>query len=143
MSGRHTGVSDTTTLGTYRYVQLTTFRRNGTPVPSPVWIAPDGDDLLVVTVDDTGKTKRLAHTARVELRPCDVRGNVAAGAPTYAATATVHRETEAVARVKRAIGAKYGWWYRALTVVEPVLDRLPSRRPRAAIVVRDVALLEP
>ena len=31
----------------------------------------------------------------------------------------------------------------ALTVVEPVLDRLPSRRPRAAIVVRDVALLEP
>ena len=112
-------------------------------MPSPVWIAPDGEDLLVVTVDGTGKTKRLAHTARVELRPCDVRGNVADGAPTYAATATVHRDRASVARVKRALGAKYGWWYRALTVVEPVLDRLPGRRPRAAIVVRDVVRLDP
>lgn len=136
-------MSDTTALGEHRYVQLTTFRRTGAPVPSPVWIAPDGDDLLVVTVDETGKTKRLAHTARVELRPCDVRGNVADGAPTYAATATVHRDRASVARVKRALGAKYGWWYRALTVVEPVLDRLPGRTPRAAIVVRDVVRLDP
>jgi hypothetical protein len=53
----------------------------------------------------------------------------------------VHRDAAAVARVKKAIGAKYGWWYRALTVVEPVLDRLPGRRARAAIVVTDLVLL--
>ena len=100
-----------------------------------------GLDLLVVTVDETGKTKRLAHTARVELRPCDVRGNVAEGAPTYAATATVHRDRASVARVKRALGAKYGWWYRALTTVDPALDRLPRRRKRAAIVLRAVVPL--
>ncbi|KGN42275.1 PPOX class F420-dependent oxidoreductase [Knoellia aerolata] len=128
-------------LAGQQYVELTTFRRNGTAVPSPVWIAPDGEDLLVVTVDETGKTKRLAHTSRVELRPCDVRGTVAEGAPRFAATATVHRDKAAVARVKRAIGAKYGWWYRALTTVEPALDRLPGRRKRAAIVLRDVVPL--
>jgi len=45
------------------YVQLTTFRRSGEPVRTPVWVAPavdDGDHLVVITVDDTGKTKRLA-----------------------------------------------------------------------------------
>ncbi|CAN7274647.1 PPOX class F420-dependent oxidoreductase [Knoellia sp. LjRoot47] len=130
-------------LAEQQYVELTTFRRNGKGVATPVWIAPDGDDLLVVTVDDTGKTKRLAHTARVELRPCSVRGEVAPGAPRYAARASVHRDAAAIARVKRAIGAKYGWWYRALTVVEPVLDRLPGRKPRASIVVTDVSRLEP
>ncbi|MFC7490732.1 MULTISPECIES: PPOX class F420-dependent oxidoreductase [unclassified Knoellia] len=135
-------MTDTTRpLGEQQYVELTTFRRNGTPVSTPVWIAPDGDDLLIVTVDETGKTKRLAHTARVELRPCDVRGNVPPNAPRYAARARVDRGPDAVARVKRAIGAKYGWWYRALTLVEPVLDRLPGRKVRAAVVVTDVRLL--
>lgn len=129
-------------LGEQQYVELTTFRRNGIPVATPVWIAPDGDDLLIVTVDDTGKTKRLAHTARVELRPCDVRGRVAPDAPRYAARARVERGAAAVARVKKAVGAKYGWWYRAITLVEPVLDRLPGRKVRAAIVVTDVVLLE-
>ena len=136
-------MSDATeTLGKHQYVQLTTFRRNGTPVPSPLWIAPDGGELDIITVDGTGKSQRLGHTSRVELRPCDMRGTVADGAPRYAATATVHRDTAAIARVRRAMGVKYGWWYRALTLLEPALERLPRRKPRAAIVVRDVVPLE-
>ncbi|KRE42964.1 PPOX class F420-dependent oxidoreductase [Knoellia sp. Soil729] len=131
----------TRTIGEQRYVELTTFRRNGSPVSTPVWIAPDGDDLLVVTLDDTGKTKRLAHTARVELRPCTVRGTVAPNAPRYAGRASVHRDAAAIARVKKAVGAKYGWWYRALTVVEPALDLLPGRKPRAAVVITGLVLL--
>lgn len=132
----------TALLGAAQYVELTTFRRNGVPVSTPVWIAPDGDDLLIVTLDDTGKTKRLAHTARGELRPCDMRGRVAPDASRYAARARVERGAPAVARVKKAVGAKYGWWYRAMTFVEPVIDRLPGRKPRAAIIVTDVVLLE-
>ncbi|MDT0352926.1 PNPOx family protein [Pseudonocardia charpentierae] len=30
-----------------RFVSLTTFRRDGTPVATPVWIARDGDALVV------------------------------------------------------------------------------------------------
>lgn len=127
-----------------QYVELTTFRRNGTGVPTPVWVAPgEGDELLVVSVDGTGKTKRLAHTARVELRPCTVRGEVLPDAPRWAGRASVHRDAASIARVKRAIGAKYGWWYRALNVVEPVLERVPGRKPRAAIVITDVELVDP
>ncbi|WP_018157299.1 PPOX class F420-dependent oxidoreductase [Demetria terragena] len=125
-------------IGQQQYVQLTTFRRNGIAVPSPVWIASDAGDLLIISVDQTGKTKRLAHTARVELRPCDVRGNVVPGAPTFTGSASVHRDAAAIMRVKKAIGAKYGWWYRAMNLVEPVMERLPGRKPRAAIIVTDV-----
>ena len=56
------------------YVSLTTFRRTGVAVPTPVWAAPDGEDLVVWTRADSGKVKRLRHTARVTVAPCDVRG---------------------------------------------------------------------
>ena len=58
------------------YVSLTTFRRSGVPVATPVWAAPDGDSLIVWTRADSGKVKRLRHTSRVTVAPCDVRGRV-------------------------------------------------------------------
>jgi PPOX class probable F420-dependent enzyme len=58
------------------YVSLTTFRRTGAPVPTPVWAAPDGEFLVVWTRADSGKVKRLRHTARVTVAPCDFRGRV-------------------------------------------------------------------
>ena len=37
------------------YVSLTTFRRTGAPVVTPVWAAPDGDTLVIWTRADSGK----------------------------------------------------------------------------------------
>lgn len=119
------------------YVQLTTFRRTGVPVPSPVWVAPalDGSGrLVVITLDDTGKTKRLAHTSRVELRRCDVRGRVDADAPTYRGEGVVVRGEDEVARVRAAVVAKYGWPARFSLLVDPLAKALHIRRtPRAGI----------
>jgi PPOX class probable F420-dependent enzyme len=115
-----------------RYVSLTTFRRTGVPVSSAVWISRDAGELVVVTVDPSGKLKRLAHTSRVELRPCDMRGRVPDGAPTYAGTAVVDRSPEGVAAVKRAIGRKYVM-ARLGDAVAAVTDRLRPRGPRAGI----------
>ena len=56
------------------YVLVTTFRRDGTPVPTPVWVGRDGDDLLVWTRSDAGKVKRIRNNAGVELAECDARG---------------------------------------------------------------------
>ena len=115
-----------------RYVSLTTFRRTGVPVSSAVWISRDAGELVVVTVDPSGKLKRLAHTSRVELRPCDMRGRVPDGAPTYAGTAVVDRSPEGVAAVKRAIGRKYVM-ARVGDAVAAVTDRIRPRGPRAGI----------
>ena len=66
-----------TALGHERFVSLTTFRRNGEGVATPVWVARDGDALVVITPEGTGKLRRLRRDDRVTLRPCDRRGRVA------------------------------------------------------------------
>jgi PPOX class probable F420-dependent enzyme len=124
--------SDLDVLNAQRYVSLTTFRRTGAPVSTPVWIARDGAELVVVSVDPAGKLKRLAHTARGELRPCNPRGRVPEGAPTYAGTAVVVRTPEGVAAVKRALARKYVM-ARLGDAVARVTDRVRPRAPRAGI----------
>jgi PPOX class probable F420-dependent enzyme len=56
-------------LADEHFVSLTTFRKSGERVSTPVWIARDGDALLVTTPDDTGKVKRIRNNPRVELQP--------------------------------------------------------------------------
>lgn len=121
------------------YALLTTFRRSGQPVSSPVWIAPaaDGSEhLVVITVDGTGKVKRLRHTARVELQPCDVRGRVADDAPTFRGEGVVVRAPDEVAAVRAGIVAKYGWPARMSGIVQAVTSKVGLRQsPRAGIVL--------
>ena len=61
-------------LGAGTYLLVTTYRRDGTTVPTPVWVVRDGDALGVWTVADSGKVKRLRNRADVLVAPCDVRG---------------------------------------------------------------------
>ena len=111
-----------------QFVELTTFRRDGTPVGTPVWVAADGDEMVVTTVDGTGKVKRLRHTPTVELRPCSRRGAVEDDAPTLRAQAVVDRDPEVYARADRALHAKYGWEYTAITKGEKLFRRGETRR---------------
>ncbi|PKW27820.1 PPOX class F420-dependent oxidoreductase [Phycicoccus duodecadis] len=129
-------------LAAAKYVQLTTFRRDGTPVATPVWVAPAGDGserLVVITVDRTGKTKRLGHTSRVELRACDMRGRVAEGAPTYRGEGVVVRDAAGVAAVRAAMVAKYGLPARFSDLVDAVTSRVGIRRAARAGIVLTVA----
>ncbi|CBG68012.1 MULTISPECIES: PPOX class F420-dependent oxidoreductase [Streptomyces] len=66
-------------LGAGKYLLLTTYRKNGTTVPTPVWVVRDGDALGVWTVADSWKVKRVRNRADVLVGPCDVRGNPTGG----------------------------------------------------------------
>ncbi|WP_328564208.1 PPOX class F420-dependent oxidoreductase [Streptomyces coelicoflavus] len=61
-------------LGAGKYLLVTTYRKNGTPVATPVWVVRDGDALGVWTVADSWKVKRVRNRADVLVGPCDVRG---------------------------------------------------------------------
>lgn len=61
-------------LTTGNYLQITTFRRDGTPVPTPVWVGRDGDEVIIWTGSTTGKVKRIRNNGSVELAACDLRG---------------------------------------------------------------------
>jgi PPOX class probable F420-dependent enzyme len=89
-----------------RYVSLTTYRRDGTPVATPVWQAPHDGELFIVSAAGAGKVKRLRHNSTVQVAVCDLRGRVAAGAPTASGTARLLSETETVS-AREFIARKY------------------------------------
>jgi PPOX class probable F420-dependent enzyme len=62
---------------------LTTFRRDGTPVATPLSVAVEGDRAYVRTYEKAGKTKRLRNDSHVELAPSTTRG-APTGAPVRA-----------------------------------------------------------
>ena len=57
-------------------VLLTTFKRDGTPVPTPVSLAPDGERIVFRSYDRAWKTKRLRRNPEVEFAPCTLQGRV-------------------------------------------------------------------
>ena len=88
-----------------KYVLLTTFTKDGRPKPTPIWAAPDGDRLLVITEKDAWKVKRIRNTPRVTLAVCDRAGKVKGEPVEAVATVLDDAQTE---RVYAAIGKRYG-----------------------------------
>lgn len=95
-------------LGDEKYILLSTFRRDGTPVATPVWVVRLDDTTIGFwTSSGSGKAKRLAHTARVTVAPCDVRGRVKQGTAVVHATARLVAGNEFEA-IRERVVAKYG-----------------------------------
>ena len=90
-----------------KYVLLTTFRKNGDPVASPVWIVglPDGTGGFT-TEADSGKVKRIRNNPSVTLQPCNLRGKVTDGSAMVNATADVLVGVE-IRAVSKAVRRKY------------------------------------
>jgi uncharacterized protein len=62
-------------LGTSKYMLLTTSRRDGRAVATPVHVVVENDRAFFRTWDVSGKAKRLRHTSTVEVAPCNSRGH--------------------------------------------------------------------
>ncbi len=95
-------------LSTAEYVSLTTLRKNGTPVATPVWFAqyePTGT-LYVETGANSGKVKRIRHTPQVTLAICNARGTVL-GKP-VAGLAREVKTTEEIFIARGSLHKKYG-----------------------------------
>ncbi|MFH9060730.1 PPOX class F420-dependent oxidoreductase [Streptomyces coeruleorubidus] len=92
-------------LGAGKYLLITSYRRNGTPVATPVWVVRDGNALGAWTPADSWKVKRIRNRADVLVGPCDLRGN-----PTgeqVPATAEIC-DPATTARYRQLIARKYG-----------------------------------
>ena len=61
---------------TAQYVALTTYRRDGTPVTTPVWAAAEGTSLYLFTNAAAGKVKRLHNSSRAAIAPCTATGTI-------------------------------------------------------------------
>jgi PPOX class probable F420-dependent enzyme len=115
-------------LADERYMLLTTFRRDGTPVATPVWVTPyEGHSVAFWTSSGSGKAKRLAHTRRVTVQPSDGRGRVKPGTDPVEATARVVSGEELEA-IRKQVIAKYGFQTRITKVLATVWGTLRGKR---------------
>lgn len=120
-------------LGRARYISLTTFRKDGTPVATPVWAVVDGGELCVWTRTDTWKVKRIRNNGRVKVAPCDVRGRIAEGAPVLEGEARL-LDDAGMRRVRKMMSRKYTWQFWAVDVPATVWRR--GKRPHTGIAVK-------
>jgi PPOX class probable F420-dependent enzyme len=65
-----------TNLDKEKYVSLTTFRKTGKAVTTPVWLAESMGTIYTETGVNAGKLKRIRHTERVTLAACTLSGKV-------------------------------------------------------------------
>jgi PPOX class probable F420-dependent enzyme len=115
-------------LGDEKYVLLTTYRRDGTPVGTPVWSVPlDEGKFGFWTSSGSGKAKRLAHTARVTVQPSDARGRVKKGTEPVEATAQVVTGPEYEA-IRTKVVAKYGFMTKITKVLGTIFTTLKGNR---------------
>jgi PPOX class probable F420-dependent enzyme len=99
-----------------RYALLRSFRRDGTPVDTPIWFGFDGDGLVFRTKVGP-KTRRLAARRDVELAACDYRGRVRPGATTLAGRATILSGADAE-RANRVLHRRYGWQWNVVPLIK-------------------------
>lgn len=95
-------------LDGHQYMNLTTYRKNGTEVTRPVWFAKDGDKLYLMTQNDSGKVKHIRRNGEVFVSPSDARGTPLTE-ERVAGMATIHEKGTATATHANALlNKKYG-----------------------------------
>ncbi len=120
-----------TPLAAERFVALTTFKRNGDEVATPMWIGRDGFELIAWTPADSWKVKRVRNDPRVLLAASTRTGKVRDGVVPVAGTAEIITDPATVQRLEQVIRGKYGLEYRIVTLVERILAR--GRKPRVIL----------
>jgi PPOX class probable F420-dependent enzyme len=126
-------------VGEAKFVSVVTYKRDGSAVAAPMWIAQDGADLVVWTPADAWKVKRVRRNPRVALIRSSRTGKVDPREPELLGSAVVEEAADTVAKVERLIRRKYGVEFVVVTTIEAVLARGRKRRVVVRISAQQVA----
>ena len=63
-------------LNNQKCIRLTTYRKNGEGVPTPVWFAKENDDIYIMTNTQSWKVKRIRNNPEVNYISCSYRGKI-------------------------------------------------------------------
>lgn len=89
-----------------RFCLLTTFRKDGSRVSSPMWFALEGETVYLTTRGRSWKVKRIAANSNVEITWSNGNGSYR-GKP-LSAQAAILREGEEFEKARRLLNKKYG-----------------------------------
>jgi PPOX class probable F420-dependent enzyme len=99
--------AQTRRLGDEPFVDLVSFRADGTAAHTPVWVSGDGRRLFISTFGDSWKIRRMRANPLVGVAACDGPGSLLPGETYVAGRAEVLDRSEFRPGV-RAHRAKYG-----------------------------------
>ncbi len=117
-------------LAREKYVSLTTFRKDGTPISTPVWVAGVDGRLLVWTAAGSWKVKRIRRDAHVRVTACGATG--ATHGEAVDAQASIVDDT---ALVEELLARKYGVTYRLVRGFNALNRRVRRRRPEPSVTI--------
>ena len=134
-----------TTLTDEKYLNLTTFRKSGAPVDTPLWFAEHQGVLYTQTFPTAGKLKRIRHTARVTITPCTLNGK--ALGPDIEGRARIVTDEQEILLAETVLALKYGLtrriYFGALGAYGKLRRQAPAGRAYIAIEPMTVAQHSP
>lgn len=107
------------------YVSLESYKRDGSGVATPVWAAPLDGKLVVFTLRDSYKVKRIRRNPRVRVAKCGVAGGLQG--PWHEGTCVLVTDPPHEARAYAALDEKYGWQMRLGTWLRKLVGGLDRR----------------
>ena len=118
-----------------KYMSLTTFRKTGEAVITPVWFAESKGTIYVGTGVNAGKLKRIRHTERVALAACTMSGKVTGSE--IEGKARVVSEPQEMSEAEAALSKKYGLtrslYYFILNTISTIRRKPPMQEVYMAI----------
>jgi PPOX class probable F420-dependent enzyme len=118
-------------LAKEQFLSITTFKRDGTPVSTPVWVAGENGNLLVISEAESWKVRRIRRNGHIRIAPCSARGVIRG--EQVDAHATLDPDTSAVDTL---LARKYGWKYGAYMRFSAVARKLRGRPTPAGVTIR-------
>jgi hypothetical protein len=109
-----------------RYLSVTSFKRDGTGVATPVWFVRDGARLFALTDLHSPKVWRMRRNPRVLVAPCRAGGKLRS--KPVPARAEVLTATEDLEHVQRLLIERYKISYRLVMLIYRVGRRLRGQR---------------
>jgi len=107
------------------YISLLSYKRDGSSVETPVWAAPLDGKLVVFTLRDSFKVKRIRRHPNVRVARCSMSGKLLG--PWIEGSCAVVTDATEEARAYQALDAKYGWQMRLGTFFRRVFGGLEKR----------------
>lgn len=93
-------------LDAAKYVSFVTYKKDGSPVATPVWVVPFDGGYAFTTDPTAYKVRRIKNDARATLTACNARGVLADGATTHVGSAVL-LDDAASQQVQQLIAKKY------------------------------------
>jgi len=59
-----------------KYISLETYKKDQTPIKTPVWFVIDNEQIYITTKETTGKVKRLRNNSNARIAICSMKGDV-------------------------------------------------------------------